>query len=135
MAFTILDDGRKTEVDALVAGDRVLLTPADLERSLGWSLKPQGLCRGDVCLPVTPSAGVVKEGRVDLDAVADVLGRPLAKDAAAGAACLGDSAAERRSVMKGGLAPDFTLPDLSGRSHSLGDYRGRKALLIAWASW
>jgi hypothetical protein len=135
MSFTVLEDGRRTEVDARVDGDRILLTPSDLERSLGWSLKPQGLCRGDACMPVPPSSGLVSDGRIDLDAFAAFMGRPLAKDADAGAACLGESASDRRAVMKGGLAPDFTLPDLSGRTHSLGDYRGRKALLIAWASW
>ena len=32
-------------------------------------------------------------------------------------------------------APDFTLPDLAGHMHSLSDYRGKKVLLIAYASW
>lgn len=32
-------------------------------------------------------------------------------------------------------APDFTLPDLDGRPHSLSDYRGQKILLAAYASW
>jgi hypothetical protein len=135
MEFTILDDGRKTSVDARVAGDRVLLAPADLERALGWTLKPEGLCRGEACVPLGSSSRVVEDGCVDLDAFADLLGRPLAKDVEAGAASIGDSAADRRAVMRGCMAPDFTLPDLSGHRHSLGDYKGRKALLIAWASW
>jgi hypothetical protein len=135
MAFTILEDGRSTEVDARTDEGRILLSPDDLERSLGWSLKPQGLCLDEVCVPVPPSSKVVSRGSIDLEAFADLLGRPLAKDVEAGAACLGESAADRRAAMKGCLGPDFTLPDLSGRTHSLGDYRGRKALLIAWASW
>lgn len=135
MNFSILEDGRSTQVDALVEDDRVLLTPADLERALGWSLKPEGLCRDGICMPLAPSSRVVRDGRIDLAAFADLLGRPLACDVAAGAACVGESARERSAAMRGGLAPDFTLPDLSGRTHSLGDYRGRKALLIAWASW
>jgi len=32
-------------------------------------------------------------------------------------------------------APDFTLPDLDGKLHSLSDYRGKKVLLMSWASW
>jgi hypothetical protein len=135
MRFTILDDGGATEVDARVDGARVLISSEDLERSTGWSLKPQGLCRGDVCIPVPPSAKVADGNSVDVAAFADVLARPLAVDVDARAAALGDSAIERARLMHGCLAPDFTLPDLSGRMHSLGDYRGRKALLIAWASW
>jgi peroxiredoxin len=32
-------------------------------------------------------------------------------------------------------APDFTLPDLAGRPHSLAEHRGEKVLLVAYASW
>jgi peroxiredoxin len=32
-------------------------------------------------------------------------------------------------------APDFTLPDMDGKMHSLSDFRGKKVLLITWASW
>lgn len=32
-------------------------------------------------------------------------------------------------------APALELPDLAGRSHRLGDYRGRRVLLNFWASW
>ena len=35
----------------------------------------------------------------------------------------------------GTSAPDFSLPDLAGRLHTLSDYRGKKVLLIAYASW
>jgi peroxiredoxin len=27
------------------------------------------------------------------------------------------------------------LPDLSGRMHALSDFRGKKVLLVAYASW
>lgn len=135
MNFSILEDGRRTDVDAKIDGGRILVGAADLERATGWALKSQGLCRDQACIPVSASSPVVREGRVDLGAFAELLDRPLASDLEAGAAALGDSARERSAAMRGGLAPDFTLPDLSGRTHSLGDYRGRKALLIAWASW
>ncbi|TAJ31410.1 MAG: redoxin domain-containing protein, partial [Reyranella sp.] len=32
-------------------------------------------------------------------------------------------------------APDFTLPDLDGKTHSLAEQRGKKVLLVSWASW
>jgi len=33
------------------------------------------------------------------------------------------------------MAPDFTLSDLSGTPRSLSDLRGKKVLLVTWATW
>jgi len=38
-------------------------------------------------------------------------------------------------IRRGGVAPDFTLADLSGNQVSLSDYRGRPVLVNIWASW
>ena len=32
-------------------------------------------------------------------------------------------------------ATDFTLTDITGREHKLGDYRGKDVMIIFWASW
>jgi hypothetical protein len=39
-----------------VAGGSVFLHPDDHGRVLGWERKPQGWCRGDVCLPACGEA-------------------------------------------------------------------------------
>jgi thiol-disulfide isomerase/thioredoxin len=33
------------------------------------------------------------------------------------------------------VAPDFTLPDMDGESHSLSDFRGKLVMLNFWATW
>ena len=43
--------------------------------------------------------------------------------------------AEQNSYLSSLEAPNFTLPDLDGKLHSLADFRGRKVLLVTWASW
>lgn len=35
----------------------------------------------------------------------------------------------------GKMAPDFTLTDITGKSHKLSDYRGKKVMLVFWATW
>jgi len=133
--FTLIDDGRARELDATLEDGRVRLPVAEVERALGWRLKPEGLCQGDTCIPVRDDASLRSEAGLDLEELARLLGRPLALEADAWAAALADSAADRTSVLTSLEAPDFTLPDLSGTPHSLSSYRGKKVLLIAYASW
>ena len=133
--FILIDDGRSAEISASVAAGAVRLTPAALEQALGWKLEPRGLCRGDVCVALRRNALRVNEDGVDLAAFAELVGRPLAIDADAGAAALGTSAGERSARLASLEAADFTLPDLDGNPHALSTHRGSKVLLVAWASW
>lgn len=133
--FTLIDDGRVCETGATITADHVYLTPAALQATLGWELKPQGLCKDDRCVPVRGRADLVTDAGVDLAAFAALLARPLALDLDERVACLGASAAERSAQLASLEAPDFTLPDLSGTMHALSDYRGKKVLLVAYASW
>jgi hypothetical protein len=66
---------------------------------------------------------------------AETTGRPVAVDLDERVAYLGVSAAERAKALATLEAPDFTLPDLDGRRHSLSEHRGKKVLLVAYASW
>ena len=72
---------------------------------------------------------------IDLAALAELLSRPLALDVGERVAYLAASAAERGAQLATLRAPEFSLPDLGGRLHSLSDYRGKKVLLVAYASW
>lgn len=133
-AFTVVDEGRATRVDAELRHGRVLLAPADVERATGWVRKPEGLCRDELCVPVRDDALDV-DGRVDLEVFAGTLQRPIALDADESAAALGTQAADRGSRLSSLIAPDFSLPDLQGRRHSLSEHRGKKVLLVVYASW
>jgi hypothetical protein len=134
-AFTLIDNGRICETRATIDGKRVSLTPAAVHATLGWELKPQGLCNGDRCVPVRGYAELVTDTGIDLARLAAALSRPLAIDVDERVACLGASAVERSAQLASLDAPDFILPDLSGRMHALSDFRGKKVLLVAYASW
>jgi hypothetical protein len=132
--LTLIEDGRLVQIPARFAADGVRIQPADVDRALGWEIKPEGLCRGGVCIPVRDRALISADG-IDLAKLAEALQRPLALDVEAQIAYLAASAADRGTQLASLRAPDFTLPDLSGRLHSLSDHRGRKVLLVAYASW
>ena len=117
--------------------DGLWLGAADLERVSGWTLKPEGFCKGEVCVPVPPSraAEFVSGQSYNLAALAGLLGRPVVADTVNHVWCIGEASGERRRALQSLEAPDFTLPDLAGRMHSLSDYRGKRVFLVSWASW
>lgn len=124
-----------TVITAQRDGDRLALPADDLEAQTGWKLEVQGLCRGDVCVPVKDRDALVRGGLVDIEALAAELHQPVVVDAAEGVAALVESAAERAAALRSLIAPDFTLPDLDERPVALSDFTGKKKLLVAWASW
>ena len=135
MKPTLLDETRPHAVEARIEPDGIRIDPSVVRDVLGWQIEPEGLCRGAACIPIPPGRRLVRDGGVDLTTLADLLGRPLASDADEGVFCLGAPAPERAAQLRSLEAPDFTLPDVDGRSHTLSDYRGKKAFLLAWASW
>ena len=134
-AFVLLDVGNPTEVEATVDQDGVSIDAAGVEAALGWELKPEGLCRDDVCIPVAGHPELISDGAMQLPALADLLGRPLAMSLEEGVAYLGPPLALYDQTVGALEAPNFTLPDLDGHLHSLSEHRGSKVLLAAWASW
>ena len=127
--MTLIDE-REVEVDASLDDGRVLVSPNDLQQASGWELKPEGLCRGPVCVPVREPVSV--GDLVDLSAVASALGRAFA------VSTQGRVAAMAGDPMTSGLAgyiDELELPDLDGNVVRMSDFAGRKRLLIAWASW
>jgi hypothetical protein len=132
--LTLIDDGRAVEVPLTLTGDRIRLTAAALQQALGWELTEEGLCRDGLCVPRRARAASAEEG-IELADLAETLDRPLALDLEERAAYLGVAAADRAGALASLIAPDFSLPDLDGRVHALSAYRGKKVLLVVYASW
>ena len=137
MALDIIYGERVSEGVDAEANHGLWLKAADLERVSGWAHKPEGFCKGDVCVPV-PAArkdDFVRSDSYNLAALAELLGQPMVADAENHAYYFGEAATERKRILTSLDAPDFTLPDLEGRMHSLSQYRGKKVFLVSWASW
>jgi hypothetical protein len=131
---TIISDEART-VEAAISDGRLLLAPERLADAIGWELKPQGLCRDDMCVPVRDPASLFVGKDLDLAAVAAALGRISVVDAESGIAAVAMDAGGRHGALDSLRAPSFALDDLDGRSHRLEEWRGRKRLLVAFASW
>jgi AhpC/TSA family len=111
------------------------VAPDRLPDALGWELNPEGLCRGDRCVPIGDAASLSVDGRLDLVAVARSLGRLTVADVGAGVLAVSLSAELRRNALLGLEAPAFVLPDLAGKLRFLDEWSGSKRLLVVFASW
>ena len=133
----IFGDRVSTGVEAKSAGGGLWLSGNDLKRVSGWEHKPQGFCKGDVCVPVPPTRekDMVANGSYNLAALANLIGVPTVSDAEFNVWCFGEAASERKRALTSLDAPYFTLPDLGGKMHSLSQHRGKKVFVVSWASW
>jgi hypothetical protein len=113
--------------------DGLRVSPADAETITGWTLKPEGMCRDELCVPL--AADTRRDGTVDLASFWRALGHPVVSDQGGEVWVLGTAAESRTSALAGLEAPDFTLPDIEGVPHCLSDLRGKKVFLTTWASW
>jgi hypothetical protein len=103
----------------------------DFTEGTGWAIKPEGLCKGDVCVPA-PGAQLAS-GEVDVPAVAERLRMPLVHDEARHLWALGPASGGR--ALTSAEAADPELIDFDGNPFKLSSLHGRKVLLVAWASW
>jgi hypothetical protein len=136
MMVTVLTDLGEFTVTA-GPGDGLWLARDEAASATGWSLRPEGLCRDDVCVPVPKGreGTFVADDKVNLAAFWEHLGMPAAHSRDGDVWALGEGADNRAASLRSLEAPDFTLPDLHGVAHGLSDYRGKKVLLATWASW
>lgn len=104
------------------------LSEEEFERATGWAIKPEGACKGDMCVPLTGMAAF------DARFVAERLRMPVVAEERHGLWALGPDAVGGRALTTA-EAPDLTLPDHTGKEFRLSSLRGRKVLLLAWASW
>jgi peroxiredoxin len=102
-----------------------------LHAATGWRIKPEGACKGPVCVPLPE--GVRDAAGVDVPALAERLGMALLRDGDVWA--LGPESAISGRALTTVTAPELELPDLDGHRFRLADLRGHKVVLAAWASW
>lgn len=110
--------------------DSLDVDAATFREGTGWDIKPEGACKGEVCVPL----GSTQTAGFDLGAVADRLGMAVVSDTAAGVYAVGPESFGGTALVTAD-APDVTLRDLDGNDVRLSDLRGRKVILAAWSPY
>jgi len=138
----VLYNERVVEVErTLPDATDLWVTPEDLTRVNDFELKPEGACLDSLCIPVLQDRDsdmfVTRQGQgwFNVTELANVLQQSYATDYDEGVWSFGAMPLERRSFLRSGEAPDFELPDRDGNIVRLSDFKGKKVLLLTWASW
>jgi hypothetical protein len=111
--------------------NQLWIASADLPRVNGFEVKPQGACRADLCIPIPKT---LKHGEwFNLSGFARKLKQAEISDS--GVWSYGEIQTLSNAFVDSRIAPDFAVPDRKGRVVHLSDFRGKKVLIVTWASW
>ena len=140
-ATVITLDGMTTIDHTLPDPINLWVRKEDLPSVNGFELKPEGACLDEICVPVRQgedsSLFVTRQnqGWINVSELARRIRQAIVADHETGTFSLGEIPAQRSSQTRQGAAPDFELTDWRGEKHRLSDFKGKKIMLLSWASW
>lgn len=106
--------------------DTLDIDAAAFHAGTGWEIKPEGACKGEVCVPLPDG--------FDLASTAERLGMAVVHDEDADMWAVGPESLTGRALVSAD-APELVLNDLDGTEFRLSSLRGKKVVLVAWAPY
>lgn len=131
---TVLYGDRATPLDKIQPDPKgdLWVRKSDLPKINDFEVKPQGACRADLCIPIPKD---LHRGEwFNLTGFARKTGETVIRDESA-VYSFGEIPILRGAFYNSRIAPDFAVPDRKGRVVHLNDFRGKKVLVVTWASW
>ena len=107
--------------------DSLDITAAAFGAATGWEIKPEGACKGEVCVPLGA-------GDFALRNAADRLGMAIVADSTGERWALGPESIGDRALTPA-TAPELVLADIDGREFRLSSLLGQKVLIVSWAPY
>jgi hypothetical protein len=107
--------------------DNLEIGAGEFERATGWEIKPEGACRGDVCVPLPDRS-------FDLMATAERLGMSVVAEPELSLWAVGPETLGGRALASAD-ASDFSLPDLDGNAVRITSLRPQKVVVVSWAPY
>jgi hypothetical protein len=110
--------------------DSLDLSAEEFAAGTGWDIKPEGACKGDVCVPLATGSG----GGFEMQAAAERLGMAIVADEVNGRWALGPASVGGRALTTA-EAPELVLDDVDGNEFRLSSLRGQKVVIVSWAPY
>jgi AhpC/TSA family protein len=139
---TVLYQNRVVELERTLPDPTDLwVLPKDLPRINDFELKPEGACLAELCIPVRQDRDSeifvtrARQGWFNVTELARRLQQAFVADQQHSVWSFGNIPVTRNAFLQTTMAPDFALPDQHGKLVRLSDFKGKKVLIVTWASW
>lgn len=104
------------------------IDPDVLAQRTGWSIRDEGACKDDVCIPLP-------DGPLTPEVLSDRLNMAIASDAEHGLLALGPPVQGGRALDSATAPVDLEFEDFEGNTVRLADIRGSRTVVVSWAPW
>jgi hypothetical protein len=139
---TVLFNDQAVEIDQVLSDPiNLWVSPKHLPSINGFTLKPEGACLDEICIPIKQNEDselfVTRQGQkwFNVTAFANKIQQPFVADRANSVYSFGAVPSSRKPFLESAVAPDFALKDRNGKTVKLSDFRGKKVMIVTWASW
>lgn len=138
---TILANDKITEVIAFPSKENTLwIREEELKAATGFELKASGACYDpvNICIPLVEEGFIQMESGskwLNVSKLCKRLEQACISTADQTVWSLGVIPAARKAMLSSAKAPDFEITDIHGTSIRLSDFKGKKVLLVTWATW
>jgi hypothetical protein len=139
---TVLYQNRVVELERTLPDPNDLwVLPQDLPRINDFELKPEGACLAELCVPVRQDRDSemfvtrARQGWFNVTELARRLEQAFVVDHEYSVWSFGNIPVTRNAFLDSAMAPDFALPNREGKLVRLSDFKGKKVLIVTWASW
>jgi hypothetical protein len=139
---TVLYQNRVVELERTLPDPNDLwVLPQDLPRIIDFVLKREGACLAEVCVPVRQDRDSeifvtrARQGWFNVTELARRLQQAFVVDHEHSVWSFGNIPVTRNAFLESAIAPDFALPNREGKLVRLSDFKGKKVLIVTWASW
>ncbi len=106
--------------------DTLDINAESFHAATGWEIKPEGACKGDVCVPLPDGFSLAH--------AADRLGMAVVEQQGGGRWAVGPESLNGRALVTA-EAPELVLDDIDGAEFRLSSFEGKKVVLVAWAPY
>lgn len=137
----ILANDKTTKVTALQSNsDELWVRAGELEAATGFELKKSGACYDplNICIPLLEDGFVQEAGNdqwLNVSKMATRLEQACVTNEDKTVWSLGLIPEVRKAMLASSMAPDFEIADIHGDIVRLSDLKGKKVLIVTWATW